>query len=226
MRTELKAKTILKFSLLVTGLGLVYALAKFTPLSIYFEKETIVQFVRSLNDQWWGPLAYITLYAAACAFAIPGSLLTLAGGAVFGTLHGTIYTTIAANLGASLAFFEARFLGQDFIGSLFKKGKLGILDEKAASSGFQTILTLRLLPAIPFNGLNFGAGMSKIRYRDYALGTILGMLPATVVYTYFADALLSGATRANRQAYMHVAIAAILLIALSFVPKIYKKLKR
>lgn len=214
-----------KFFILAGTLGLVFVLAKFTPLSVYFEKETIVYFTRALSEQWWGPLAYITLYAAACAFAIPGSLLTLAGGAVFGTLWGTIYTTIAANLGASLAFFEARYLGQEFIGSLFKKSKAGILDEKAASSGFQTILTLRLLPAIPFNGLNFGAGMSKIRYRDYALGTILGMLPATVVYTYFADALLSGATQANRQAYLRVALAAILLIALSFVPKIYKKLK-
>ena len=221
----MQTKSILKFSALIVFLGFVFILAQFTPLSIYFQKATIVHFVRSLSNQWWGPLAYITIYAIACVFAIPGSVLTLAGGAVFGTFWGVIYTTVAANLGASLAFFEARFLGRDFVGSIFKNGKLNVLDEKTASSGFQTILTLRLLPAIPFNALNFGAGMSKIRYKDYMLATIIGMVPGTFAYTYFADALLSGATQASRQAYIHVTLAVLLLIAISFTPKIYKKLK-
>jgi len=78
---------------------------------------------------------------------------------------------------------------------------------------------------VPFNGLNFGSGFSSVRFKDYALGTVLGMIPGCFVYTYFADALLSGVTGASQKAFINLAVAGTLLILLSFLPSILKKLK-
>lgn len=215
-----------KFTMLVLTVASLFAILRWSPLSVYFEKEAILGFMKYLDTVWWGPVVFITVYSLACVVAFPGSILTLSGGAVFGTFWGTAYNLAGANLGASLAFGMARFLGRDFVKSFLKQGKLKDLDEKAAENGFQTILILRLIPIVPFNALNFGSGFSKIHYRDYLLGSLIGMLPGTFIYTYFADSLLSGVSGVSRQAYMHLAIAGIFLIILSFTPKIYRKMKQ
>ena len=132
---------------------------------------------------------------------------------------------IASNLGATLAFFAARYLGRDFVKGFLKSGKLAQLDEQIGKSGFKTIFRLRLIPIVPFNGLNFGAGFSAVRYRDYLLASVIGMLPGTFIYTYFADALLKGVQGANQKAFLNLTVAGILLILISFLPSIYKKIK-
>ncbi len=216
-----KAKFIL-FVVFVAG-GIV--LFRWTPLAHYASKESLLSFLRAIRGAWWGPALFIAIYAVGCVLALPGSVLTLAGGAVFGTVGGTMYNVIASNLGATLAFFSARYLGRDFIQGLLKGGKLAKLDAQLGKSGFATIFRLRLIPVMPFNGLNFGAGFSSIKYKDYLLGSFLGMLPGTFIYTYFADALLQGVKEANQKALLHLIVACVLLIALSFLPSLYKKLK-
>ncbi|MBI4372269.1 MAG: TVP38/TMEM64 family protein [Candidatus Omnitrophica bacterium] len=215
----------IKFTLLILIIVIAGLIVRYTSFSQYFTKEHIVSFLESLRGQWWGPVIFILIYGVGCVMALPGSLLTLAGGAVFGTAWGTFYNVIASNLGATLAFFAARYLGRDFIRGFLRSGKLAQLDEQIGKSGFKTIFRLRLIPIVPFNGLNFGAGFSAVRYRDYFLGSILGMLPATFIYTYFADALLQGVQGANQKAFLNLTIAGILLILISFLPSIYKKIK-
>lgn len=215
---------ITKFTLLVTLVVAAGFIVRYTPLSQYFTKEQIVTFLESLRGQWWGPLVFVLIYAVGCVVALPGSILTLAGGAVFGVAWGTVYNVIASNLGATLAFLMARFLGRDFMKGLVKGGKMAQLDEQIGRSGFKTIFRLRLIPLVPFNGLNFGAGLSAVRYPDYALASFLGMLPATFIYTYFADALLEGVKEASRAAFLNLTLAGALLIFISFLPSIYKKM--
>ncbi len=138
---------------------------------------------------------------------------------------GTAYNVLASNLGATLAFLMARYFGRDFVSRLMK-GRVEAFDEKVAGHGFKFIFTLRLIPLIPFNGLNLGSGFSKIKYRDYLIGSFLGMLPGTFIYTYFADALLKGATGSGKRALTNLVIASLLLILISLVPTLYKKFKK
>lgn len=224
-----------KFLILIVVIGVAGFIVRYTPLSQFFTKEHIIAFLESLRGQWWGPLIFIVIYSVGCIVALPGSVLTLAGGAVFGTAWGTLYNVIASNLGATLAFFAARYLGRDFVKGFLsakggstsggKGGKLAELDEQIGRSGFKTIFRLRLIPIVPFNGLNFGAGFSAVRYRDYLAGSVIGMLPGTFIYTYFADALLKGVQGANQKAFFNLTLAGILLILISFLPSIYKKIQ-
>jgi uncharacterized membrane protein YdjX (TVP38/TMEM64 family) len=216
-----KVKFFLLMAILLSGI----VALRWTPVANILNKDNLLAFLESIRGKWWGPLVFIGIYAASCGLAIPGSILTLAGGAIFGTWWGTLYNVLAANLGASLAFTIARFLGRDFLQRFTQKGKWAQWDERFSKAGFQTIFRLRLIPIIPFNALNYGAGLSSIHFRDYCLASILGMLPGTFIYTYFADALLQGVQGANRQALTHLAMASALMIALSFVPSLYKKLK-
>ncbi len=214
-----------KFVLLIAILAVTAMLFRWTPMAQYASKESLLSFLQAIRGEWWGSALFIVMYAIGCVLALPGSLLTLAGGAVFGTVGGTVYNVIASNLGATLAFLAARYLGKDFVQGLMKGGKLAKLDEQLGKSGFAMIFRLRLIPVMPFNGLNFGSGFSSIKYKDYLLGSFLGMLPGTFIYTYFADALLQGVKAANRKAFLNLIVACVLLIALSFLPSLYKKLK-
>jgi uncharacterized membrane protein YdjX (TVP38/TMEM64 family) len=188
------------------------ALFRWTPLAGYARPQVIAEFFRGLGTPWWSPLVFVPLYAAGTALGLPGMIPTLAGGAIFGVARGMLYNTLGANLGALGAFLLARYLGRDFVARLLK-GRAANLDHKIGEHGFGTILYLRLIPLVPFNALNFAAGISRVRLRDYVLGTLIGMLPGTLVYTYFADALIRGTSEARRQAFLDFLAAAALLVA-------------
>ena len=214
----------------VVKLGLLLALiagglvvANATPLDQYFSREGIGQAIDWIRASEAAPVLYVVIYASATALAIPGSILTLGGGALFGVVWGTVYTTIAANIGANVAFGVARYLGRDGIRKL-AGSRLDALDRAAEDHGFRGLFTLRLIPVIPFNALNFGAGLTSISWGNYALATAIGIFPGTVVYTMFADALLAGSQEASRDALIRVLISGALLIFLSFLPSLARRL--
>ena len=192
------------------------ALFRWSPLSEYANPQVVADFFRSLGTPWWSPLVFVPLYAFSTALGMPGTVPTLAGGAIFGVARGMLFNTIGANLGALGAFLIARYLGRDFVERVLK-GKGAVLDEKIGEHGFSTMLYLRLIPLVPFNALNFGAGISRVSLRDYVLGTLIGMIPGTLVYTYFADALIRGTGEARREAFLHFLLAASLLIAFTLI---------
>jgi uncharacterized membrane protein YdjX (TVP38/TMEM64 family) len=216
-------KAITKMILFVVVISAFIVLFRHSPLSQFVAKDNFLFMFEQIQNEWWGPPVFILVYAIGCVFAVPGSLLTLTGGVIFGVWFGTVFNLIGANCGASLAFFMARFLGRDFIEKLVKGKKVASFDEKMRASGFLTVLRLRLIPIVPFNGLNFGSGLSAVKYKDYALGSILGMIPGCFIYTYFADALLAGTTGVSQKAFVHLAVASSLLIGISFLPTILKK---
>jgi uncharacterized membrane protein YdjX (TVP38/TMEM64 family) len=165
---------------------------------------------------------FIALYAIVAGFGLPGTPLTLAGGALFGTVLGTACNWVGATIGATIAFVLARTLGKDAVQSLLGKRAAG-LDKLSGSNGFWALLRLRLIPVMPFNALNFGSGFTGISMREYVLATAIGILPGTAIYTSFADALLAGASGARESALLRVAIAGGLLLALSFVPTVARR---
>lgn len=204
-------------------------LARFTPLGSYLSREGIVEGVELLRQAPAAPLIFVPVYAAAVGLGIPGTILTLAGGAVFGLWWGTLYNWLGATLGANLAYLLARFLGREGITRLLGRRTEGWpalerLDAAVGRYGFQGMFTLRLIPVVPFNVLNFGGGLVGLGWPAYALATGVGILPGTFVYTLFADALLTGSTQASRDAFIRMAVAGALLVFLSFLPLILKKM--
>ena len=216
-------KSLRKIILLFVILGTSFFAFRFTPLASFATVDRLLFFVGLVKNEWWGAAAFILIYGVACVVAIPGSVLTITGGVIFGLWPGTLYNLAGANLGAALAFLMARFLGRDFIAGLIKGKKLATFDEQVGKSGFATIFRLRLIPLVPFNGLNFGAGFSSVRFGDYLLASVFGMIPGCFIYTYFADSLLNGISEASRAAFLNLAFAGALLIGLSFLPAILQK---
>ncbi len=181
--------------------------------------------VRALRERPHVALLFVGLYALATAIALPGSILTIVGGAIFGFQFGSLLNWIGASLGAMLAYLLARYLGLDAVRRLLGSRAARVTD-LAGAHGFTTVLRLRLVPVVPFNVLNFAAGFAGVRFRDYMLGTLIGLIPGTAVYTYFADALLAGAAGARRDALIRLLVAGLLLAALSFVPGMVSKARK
>ncbi|MCL4504267.1 MAG: TVP38/TMEM64 family protein, partial [Deltaproteobacteria bacterium] len=132
---------------------------------------------------WWAPLAFILIYAAGICLFIPGTLLTTLGAAIFGPYWGFLYVWIAAMLGAAGAFLIGRYLGREFAASLIGD-RLRQYDDAIERNGFATVLYLRLV-YFPFTPMNFGMGLTKVRFRDYLWGTGLGILVGTFIFTFF-----------------------------------------
>ena len=220
-----RGSTLLKLALLIAIIAGAFVAARAAGLFQYTDMASLAAAVRGLRERPFIIPIFILTYAAATALALPGSLLTIAGGAIFGFGLGAIANWSGALLGATLAFLLARALGLDAARRVLGR-KADRIEALAGAHGFMTVLRLRLIPIVPFNVLNFGAGLAGVPFRDYALGTALGLIPGTLVYTYFADALLAGASGARRDALLRLALAGALLIALSFAPMVWKKFRR
>lgn len=131
-----------------------------------------------------GPLVFILGYAAGCVLLVPGALITLAAGATFGLVRGSIYVFAGASLGATLAFLVSRHLARRLVERhLGADPRLRAIDGAIASQGRRVVLLLRLSPLIPFTLLNYALGLTRVRLVDYVIGCV-GMIPATIMYTY------------------------------------------
>jgi len=214
------AKLLVLVALLVAAALAVRA----SPARGWLTPRGIEQLLAALREPWWAPLAFVAAYTIAAALDFSGLVLTLVGGAVFGFWWGALLNLLGANLGASAAFWVARLLGREGLHALLGGRLLGGLDRLAHQAGFAWLLRLRLIPIVPFNLLNFASGLTALPWRTYAAATAIGVIPATLVYTFFADALLSGSREAGHRVFVRVLIAGALLVLLSFVPTIARKL--
>lgn len=221
-----RGRALVKLGILVAILLAGFLIAPRTPLGPYLTREGIFQVMDWLRDHPLAPVIFVALYAGATALAVPGTILTLAGGALFGFYWGTLFNLLAANIGANAAFLVARTLGRDGVRKLMgdDSSALARLDGIVERHGFQGLLTLRLIPLIPFNALNFGSGLMSLNWRTYALATLIGIVPGTAIYTFFANALLEGSRDATVEAWTSVAFAGFLLVLLSFLPAILRRL--
>jgi uncharacterized membrane protein YdjX (TVP38/TMEM64 family) len=185
---------------------------------------TTAESIRGLRGRPWIAPAFVAVYAVAAAVGLPATILTLAGGALFGTALGTLLNWAGATIGATLGYLLARWLGRDAVRRLLGR-RASLLDRTLGSLGFLGMLRLRLIPLVPFNVLDFAAGLAGVPLRAYVLATAIGIIPGCAVYTFFADALLAGAAGARREALVRVAIASALLLALSFAPTLARRMR-
>lgn len=188
----------------------------------YVSPERIGTTIRDARDVPFAEAIFVAVYIVVATIGLPGLPLTLAGGAIFGVASGIALTWLGATLGATGAYLLARALGGDALRRLLG-ARAGTLDRILGDGAFLTMLRLRLIPVVPFNALNFGAGLAGLRLSHYVAATAIGILPGTSVYTYFADALLAGTEGARQTAFIRVAIAGGLLLALSYAPALAKR---
>lgn len=170
------------------------------------------------------PLLFMGLYALATVLFLPGSALTLLGGALFGPLLGTFYNLTAATLGAAIAFLLARHLAGDWVER--KAGdRIGQVISGVESEGWRFVAFTRLVPLFPFNLLNYALGLTRIRFGHYLLTSYVCMLPGTLAYTYLGhvgQAALSGEEGLIQKGLL--ALAAISMMA--FLPRLIGRLRR
>ncbi len=174
---------------------------------------------------FWAPLAFILVYAAGVCLFVPGTLLTALGAAIFGPYRGFVYVWVAAMLGAAGAFLIGRYLGREFAASLIGD-RLRKYDDVIERNGFATVLYLRLV-YFPFTPMNFGMGLTKVRFRDYLWGTALGILVGTFIFTFFVGTLKevwASGQWANLLSWKVFFSLGLFVFSL-FIPKIIKKLK-
>ena len=136
-----------------------------------------------------GSLLFGLGYIAAVVAFVPGSLLTMAAGAIFGLASGTALVFVAATLGASAAFLISRYLARPLVERrLAGNDRFAAIDRAIGHQGGKIVFLLRLSPLFPFNLLNYALGLTKVRFRDYVLASA-GMLPATLMYVYYGNVI-------------------------------------
>lgn len=138
------------------------------------------------------PVMYMLMMAAAVVISpIPSLPLDAAAGAVFGSLWGTVYSVLGAVAGAIISFYIARFLGREAIARLLKRD-IAFCDLCAERHLFYIVFLARLLPMFSFDLVSYGAGLTRISLRAFALATLIGMIPATFAVNYFGSGIFSG----------------------------------
>lgn len=191
----------------------------------------VPRFARWVNGLGaWGPTVFVIGYALATVAFVPGSLLTLAAGAIFGLLLGVIYVFIAAVLGSAAAFLVARYVARDAIERrLADNPRFAAMDRAVGDQGLKIMFLLRLSPLFPFNFLNYALGLTRVRFTDYLVASV-GMLPGTLLYVYYGKlagdvaALAGGAAPEKGAGYY--ALLALGLAATIVVTTIVTRLAR
>ena len=137
---------------------------------------------------FWAPLAFIVIYILACVFLVPGSVLTLGAGAIFGLVRGAVYVSVASTAGATAAFLIARYIARSRVArSLEQRPRFVALDEAVANEGWKIVALTRLSPVFPFTLLNYAFGLTRIPLLRYILASWAGMIPGTIMYVYIGS---------------------------------------
>lgn len=180
---------------------------------------------------FWGPLIFIALYVLATVFFLPGSVLTLGAGTIFGVAWGSIYVSIASTLGATAAFIVGRYFARDWVAKRIEGNKtFAAIDDAVAREGWKIVGLTRLSPVFPFNLLNYALGLTKVRLPHYILASWIGMMPGTVMYVYLGSIARAGAEAEGKTTGEWILYGAGLLatvVVTAFVTRIaYKALSR
>lgn len=170
------------------------------------------------------PLLFMAIYAIGTVFFLPGSLLTLLGGALFGPWLGSIYSLTAATLGAMLSFLVARYLASGWVAEK-AGGKLKQIMSGVENEGWRFVAFTRLVPLFPFNLLNYALGLTRIPFAQYSIATTICMLPGAVAYTWLGyagkEAIAGGEGTVQK-----IMLAIALLAVVSFLPRLVGMLRR
>lgn len=206
MRSELKA------ALLLIGIGV---LALWAHRSGWVE-QLEPQKLRSLLNSFGAlaPLVFIVISSLRPLLFVPAGLISIVGGLAFGLLLGTVYTVISSTIGAIIAFTLTRYFGQELIRKIWP-GRTEKWSQALHGQGMYLIFLTRLLPIFPFDAISYAAGLSQIKFCDFILGTILGVIPGTLLYTFLGSTIHEGLSP-------RLVGALLLVLGVGLIPSAYK----
>ena len=184
----MKTATILRIVVALLLVAAILAGIMVLPVKDYL--AGLLQRIESVGP--WGPVLLAGIYAVACVLFVPGSILTLGAGFLFGVVRGTIAVSAGSVLGATAAFLVGRTLVRGWIEKrIAGYPRFRAIDRAVGMEGFKIVLLVRLSPVFPFNLLNYAFGLTNVRLWQYVLASWVGMLPATLMYVYLGSALKS-----------------------------------
>lgn len=212
-------KKILRISVLIL---LVAGVAAALLYRDQFDAMALASWVKNAGSA--GPLLFMLVYVIGTVFFLPGAVLTLAGGALFGPAFGTFYNLTGATIGAMISFLAARYLAHDWVEKK-TAGRLKQLKQGVEAEGWKFVAFVRLVPLFPFNVLNYALGLTKIQFSHYSIATYIFMLPGAFAYTYLGyvgrEAVAGGDGLIQK-----VMLALALLAIVGFMPGLIARLRR
>lgn len=184
----MKTATVLRI-----GVALALVAAIVTGFAILPANEYLAGLLQAVESVGpWGPVLLAGAYVVACVLFVPGSVLTLGAGFLFGVVRGTIAVSAGSVLGATAAFLIGRTLLRGWIEKrVAAYPRFEAIDRGVGKEGFKIVLLVRLSPVFPFNLLNYAFGLTNVRLWQYVLASWIGMLPGTLMYVYLGSALKS-----------------------------------
>ncbi len=207
---------------IIAVIVLLLLLLIFSPLNVLFDKMFLVEYLR--EHQCCVIIPFIITYIILTIIGLPGTLLTLAGGVVFGIWWGTLWSVIGATLGALGAFWTGRYLLREYIKHKFSRHKaLKKFNQAVQDKPIAFVLAIRFAPISPFNVVNFLFGLTPIHWFNYTIATFFGIIPGTLAYTWLGT---SGAEALEGGDRIPFFLALGLLTLLSLIPLLHKKYNR
>jgi uncharacterized membrane protein YdjX (TVP38/TMEM64 family) len=177
-----------RVALVLATLGAVAVAAATLPVERHL--LGLVAWIRGAG--WPGIVAFVAAYVLATVLFLPGSILTLGAGFAYGVLLGVPIVWVAANAGATLAFLLGRTVAREAVAArVGASPRFTAIDHAVGREGLRIVLLTRLSPVFPFNLLNYAFGLTQVRLGDYVLGSLVGMLPGTLMYVYLGSLVTS-----------------------------------
>lgn len=215
MAEEIKIKDRIKLWVFILMIAIsIFAL-------IYAEREHTLspRYIKQYISHFgiWAPLVFLILYSIkSFIIFIPAGIFMLAAGLSFGTFLGALILIVGTLLSSTVGFVFARYFGKDYVQKKLQNTKFSNLGGRIAQKGFLIILLLRLVPILPYDAINYICGLSKIRYRDFILATLIGTVPACFLYAYLGENILKPFSKGF---YLSV----VLVVLISLTPVFFTK---
>ena len=217
-RTKRQKASIIRPLIFVLLIAVVIAVQYFHP-ERYLDKEHLRQFAASYGALL--PVLYLMVWTVGPLF-LPGLPITLAGGVLFGPFWGVVYVSLGSTLGAGLVFLVSRYLARDWVTSKLAGTRLMSLDDKVARHGWKIVAFTRLVPVFSYTLLNYAFGLTRISFWPFLAATFVCMLPVTIAFVYFSANILD---LLHGHISKELIIGVILVLLVSLIPLIYKRLK-
>ena len=191
-------------------------------LPFLWSHERLTEALQQLGP--WATIIFIGLHIAATALGVPGVILTMVGGICFGVIWGSLWSLIGATLGAVAAFGMARYLMHDWCDRHFGRHRLlTSLNQMVDDRPFWLVLTVRFAPISPFNVINFLFGLTEMPALPYIWGTLIGIIPGVVIYTWFG---MAGYEALHGEGLASLLLAGAMLGGLSALPLLIRRQPR
>ena len=194
----------------------IVALALFTAGLFLPVREWFIVFRDWVEQQGvWGAVCFGLVYVVCTVLFVPGSILTLGAGAIYGPVWGTILISLASTTGAACAFLVGRYLARDQVQAWVQSNpRFAALDSAIARKGGWIVFLLRLSPVFPFNLLNYALGLTGVRFSTYVLASWVGMIPGTIAFVLIGYAGQQALAGEQKLWYWIVAAGATLIVTI------------